>query len=117
MTLSSPRVMAAFRVGDDPASTQMMLILGDEHGHSTVYLDAQDIADWLAEHHPQLATNIDLDNMPPEILAPCLTYARRKRGERLGATLAGCELGVLVDFEQSPYARYAQSNCWRHPVK
>lgn len=108
------RVLTSFRVGNDPSSTQMMLLVGDAHGHSTVYLDGQDIADWLAEHHPQLATTIDLENMPPDILAPCLKYARRKRGERLGATLSGYELGHLVDVDANPYA---QGVPWRHPVE
>lgn len=112
-------VISGWKIGKDPAGTEVMFFLREGFGHHTEILDAADMEAWLSEHHPEVFTTdggnrtLDFSALAPEVLAPCLKHARAKKWER--SPLKGIEYGHLVDADH-PYMNYATVSAdWPQP--
>jgi hypothetical protein len=115
------RVLAAWKVGSEPSSTKVMLMLSEGPGHHTEYLDLQDFDTWLTEHHPEVyspgddgKSQFDLRSLPSHVLAPCLTHCRTKRREeRLAEQGARYEVGYLIDPDHPAMHYAAVGTAWQ----
>ncbi len=113
-----PAVLSWWKVGNDPAGTEVMLFLREGFGHHTETLDMADMEAWLAEHHSEVFTTdggkriLDLGTLEPDVLAPCLKHARAKKWDR--NPLKGFELGHLVPADH-PYMSYSNLQAWPAP--
>jgi hypothetical protein len=112
------RVLFGYKVGDDPSSTKVMLMLSEGAGNHTETFDLQDIDSWLTEHHPEVYSvgedgkkQLDLSTVTSEVLAPCLKHCRTKRREQDAAKGVRYEIGHLVDAHH-PYLAYASGGKW-----
>ncbi len=105
-----PAVLGCWGFTNKPGSTEAMLFLREGFGHHTEILDIADMETWLGEHHPEVFTTdggsrlLFLGDVPSEILAPCLAYARKMKAERNPRPLL--EFGHLVDSNHA-YLEYA----------
>jgi hypothetical protein len=111
-----PRVLLAYSVEGHPSN--VMYMVSEGMGTSSVYLDGADIQSWLSEHHPELLfkdaggkTVFDPRAIPGDILAPCLKHARAcwaEKQPRPAVAFQAYEIGSLFDAEHC-YRDYART--------
>lgn len=105
------RVSAVFGMTRRGGRLQLFVMLANGIGHSTDFLDWQELDAWFHAHHPELyerneagAEVLDLVQVRPEIFTAFLTQYREKRYRALPRAF---EVGCLVDPPALGYLRFA----------
>lgn len=97
-----PRITAAY-ASTVPGSTKGMLLVRDEHGHTTRHIDYAHMESWFSQHHPSVFTEdggnrvFNLGLATPTMLSEYFACPESVPEDQRKLRTQARELGCLVD--------------------